>query len=125
MIYFFDNNISPRYAEMLRALGVNVTALSERFPPNIKDEDFLPQLKDCILITGDQRIRTRKIEAAALRQSGISALFLARFWPRLVLWDQARWLVTRWPDIDRFTSRTSMGTYAEVQQGGTIRLIDV
>jgi len=125
VIYFFDNNISPRYAEMLRALGVNVTALSERFPPNIKDEDFLPQLKDCILITGDQRIRTRKIEAAALRQSGISALFLARFWPRLVLWDQARWLVTRWPDIDRFTSRTSMGTYAEVQQGGTIRLIDV
>jgi len=125
VIYFFDNNISPRYAEMLRALGVNVTALSEKFPPNIKDEDFLPQLKDCILITGDQRIRTRKIEAAALRQSGISALFLARFWPRLDLWAQARWLVTRWPDIDRFTSKTSPGTYAEVQQGGTIRLIDV
>jgi len=123
--YFFDNNISPRYAAMLRALDVDVTALRELFPPDIKDIDFLSQLTECILITGDQRLLTRKVEAAALRQSGISALFLARFWTKMTFWDQARWLVTRWPDIDRFASHTSMGAYAEVQQGGAIRLIDV
>src|SRR5579863_6889465 len=110
---------------MLRALGVDVTAVRERFPANIRDTDFLSQLTECVLITGDQHLRTRKLEAMALRQSGISALFLARFWAKMSFWDQARWLVTRWPDIDRFASHTSMGTYAVVQQGGAIRLIDV
>lgn len=95
------------------------------FPPNVKDTEYLPQLRDCVLITGDQRIRTRQAEAAALRRSGVTTLFLARFWTKLSFWDQARWLVSRWPDIDRFASTVPAGTCAEVKQRGSIRLIDV
>ena len=61
----------------------------------------------------------------ALRQSGISAVFLARFWSKLTFWDQAAWLVTHWPDIERLAANTTMGTYAEIQQNGAVRLIDV
>ncbi len=125
MIYVFDNNISPRYAAMLRGLGVDVQPLRELFPANIKDTEYLPQLRDCVLITADQRIRTRKAEAAALRQSGVTTLFLARFWAKLSFWDGASWLVARWPDIEQFASTVPAGTCAEVKQRGRIRLIDV
>ena len=110
---------------MLRALDVNVTALRERFPPDSSDLFYLSQLADCVLVTGDRRIQTRKLEAIALRQSGISALFMARFWSKLTFWDQAVWLVRHWPDTERFAASTTMGTYAEIQQHGAVRLIDV
>lgn len=125
MKYVLDNNISPRFAAMLRALDVDTIALREILPANTDDNVFLSHLSDRTLITGDQHIRTRKIEATALKQSGVSAIFFAPFWPKLKFWGQAQWLVTKWPDIDRFVSSTSMGTYAVVQQGGAIRLIDV
>ena len=44
MKYFFDNCICPKYAQMLRALDVDVTALRELFPQDIKDVDLLSEL---------------------------------------------------------------------------------
>lgn len=114
MRYYFDNNISPRYAAMLRALDVDVRAIREDFPANTLDIDFLQQLRDCILITADRRIRTRKLEAIALRRSGISALFLGSFWAKLTVWDGAKWMVAHWPEIDRFAMTNPSGTYAEM-----------
>lgn len=46
----FDNNMSPRYAAMLQALGVDVRPLRDMFRADIKDTDYLPQLRDCTLI---------------------------------------------------------------------------
>ncbi len=59
MIYFFDNNFSPKHARMLAALGVEVRVLRDEFPENVKDVDYLPRLRDTgwILITSDKHIR--------------------------------------------------------------------
>ena len=40
MKYLLDNNISYRYAAMLRALDLDIEALRERFPQDIRDVDL-------------------------------------------------------------------------------------
>ncbi len=125
MTYLFDNCISYRFAHMLATLGVDATALRDVFPANIKDVDFIPQLRGrgWVLITTDRHMKTRQIEAAALQASGVTAFFLGRFYSKLSFWQQARWFITRWPDIADFAERVATGTVAEIHQNGTARIL--
>ena len=120
MIYFFDNNISYRYVRMLTALDVQANALREEFQEDISDVDLFNRLrgKDNVFITGDERIRRREVEAKALRQCKITSLFLGPFWAKMTFWDQAVWLVTKWPKIDGFASNVAQGTCAELKRNG-------
>ncbi len=125
MTYLFDNCISYRFAHMLATLGVDAKALRDVFPAYIKDVDFIPQLRGqgWVLITTDRHMKTRQIEAAALQASGVTALFLGRFYSKLSFWQQARWLITHWSEITDFADRVSAGTVAEIQQNGTARML--
>lgn len=89
--FFFDNNLSPSYARMLRALDVDARALREEFPRNTDDVDWLPEIgrRGWVLITHDRSIRTRPAEARALRASVVTAIFLGRFWRTTGRWEQA------------------------------------
>lgn len=120
MKYFFDNNISPKYAKMLAALGEDVLALRDEFPQNIKDEELFPKLhgRNLVFVSGDIRIRTRLAEAKALHDCGITALFFAPFWGRMKFWQQATWLITRWQLIDGFAAGVALGTCAMIRQNG-------
>jgi hypothetical protein len=65
------------------------------------------------------------VEAAALKESGVTALFLDPFWAKLTLWKQAVWFVNRWEEIDRFASSAPRGTCAVLRQRGAPRLIAI
>ena len=43
MKYFFDNNISFRYTNMLKALDVDAVALREEFSQSIQDPELFAQ----------------------------------------------------------------------------------
>ena len=108
---------------MLRAINVDVIALREEFPQNILDVDLLAQLperlgRDTVFVSGDPRITRRRLEARALRESKLTAIFLGPFWNNLLLWDQATWLVKHWPGIDKFVSTVTRGTCADIKQNG-------
>ena len=124
MNYFFDNNISFRYADMLKALGVSAVALREVFPQSIKDPDLLHALKgtDYVFVSSEQRMRHKPIEAALLREANITALFFAPFWGKLGFWEAAIWLLRRWELIDGFARGVAKGTCANVQQNGRSRI---
>ena len=123
MKYIFDNNISPKFAHMLRALDCDVAALREEFPANITDPDFLTAIagRAAVFVTGDRKMTTRPHELAALKASGVTALFLGPFWSKLGFWKQAAWLVHRWPALDSFSNVVARGTFAEISQGGKCR----
>ncbi|MFT5326790.1 MAG: hypothetical protein ACI8P0_004673 [Planctomycetaceae bacterium] len=120
MTFFFDNNISFRYADMLKALDVNVVALREVFPQNIKDDELLKKLASShyVFVSGDRAMRTSTIEAPILKAARITSLYFAPFWGKLQKWDQAAWLIRRWPTIENFTQGAERGTCATVQQNG-------
>jgi PIN like domain len=118
--YFFDNSISYRYANMLKALDVDVVALRELFSQSIKDPDLFRKLhgSDVVYVAADRKQTTRIAEARALKDAGITALFMGPFWDRMVLWQQATWLISRWPIIDGFAAGVAKGTCAELRQSG-------
>jgi hypothetical protein len=104
--YFFDNSISYRLADMLKALSVDAVALREQHPQNIKDIPLFNELRgsDMVYIAADRRQRTRLAEARALKEAGVTCLFMGPFWDNMGLWAQAAWLVAKWPKIDGFVS---------------------
>lgn len=120
MKYFFDNCISFRYALMLRALDVDAVALREEYPADIADIDLFRDFrgKKLAFITADTKQATRRQEAKALRECGVTALFLGPFWPKMEQWKQATWLVSKWPRISGFADSVTLGTCADIKQNG-------
>jgi hypothetical protein len=118
--YFFDNCISYRYALMLRALDVDAVALKEQFSEDIKDLALFPRLRGTgvVFITSDTSQSTRLQEARALREAGVTALFLGPFWGKMTFWPQAIWIVSKWERLDGFARNVTPGTCAEIRQNG-------
>lgn len=123
--FFFDNNLSPHFAQMFQALGVDVRALRDEFPRDTDDTVWLPEIgrRGWVLITYDRGIATRPAELQALKDNNVTALILGRFWRTLRRWDQAIWLITNWPRIEAFVARNPQGTVAEFPQRGRPRYI--
>jgi hypothetical protein len=123
--YLLDNDISFRFAHMLAALGVEALAVRDvaALGEDATDVQILQWLRESnrTFITADRHIRSRPAEIAALKESGVTALFLERFWAKLDFWQAAAWLVTRWPTIDAWVSAAQLGSCATVQQRGRIR----
>ncbi len=127
MNYFFDNCISFRHVEMLKSLAVDAHALKDEFDQEIKDVPLFQALtgRDIVFVTQDSRQTTRQSEARELRKLGITCLWIEPFYSRLKFWDQAAWLVTRWPRIEGFAKGAAKGTYARIKQNGRCELFQL
>jgi len=123
--YLFDHNLSPRLAHILRVLHVDARALRDEFARNIKDPDLLRELgsRGWMLITCDTHIQTRPMEAAVFKASGVSVVFLSRFFEQMKLWDKAVWLLRYWPEIEKFADRVKPGTSGRIRRHGRIDLL--
>lgn len=105
---------------MLSTLGVDAVALREEYPESTDDISLFQSLRgrNLVFLTTDTSQLTREHEARALKEAGVTALFFGRFFQRMAFWDQAVWLVRRWPLIDGFASGVSRPTCAEIKQNG-------
>jgi hypothetical protein len=122
--YFFDNCISYRFARMLAALEeFEVVALRDMFPTDVDDVTMFRELKGSgfVFVTCDDRQKTREGEAQALHEAGLTALWFGPFWSKKQFWDQARWIINRWPIIDGYVKGVTPGTCAEVKENGRSR----
>lgn len=125
--FFFDNNLSQDFARALSVLGIDVRALRDQFPHNTEDTVWLAEIgqRGWVLITHDRGITTKSAEARALRASGITAIFIGRFWGKTRRWEQFQWLVKHWPKIEEFVATNPAGTVGLAQTNGTIKYIVV
>ena len=105
MHFFFDNCISlalaRAVAELARAQGIEVIHLSDRFPRDTRDEDWMLALRSerWIIISGDTRISRGRTEQAAWHESGLTAFFLADGWSSKKHWVQAAELIRWMPTV--------------------------
>lgn len=120
MLYFFDNCISHRYVECLKALGVDAEALRDTFSPDVGDEELFRGLKgrDIVYVSCDRMQTSRQHEARELKRIGCSAIYFGRFWNKRTFWKQAAWIVSRWETIDGFVNGAERGTIAEIKENG-------
>jgi hypothetical protein len=110
--YFFDNCISYRFARMLAALEeFEAVALRDKFDANIDDISLFQALTGSgyVFVTCDDRQKAREGEAKALHQASLTALWFGPFWSKKQFWDQARWIINRWPTIDGYVKGVAPG----------------
>lgn len=112
---------------MLAALEVDAVALRSAFAESVSDVEFLSQLKGQhdVYITYDHRQSSREAEARAIREAGVTAIWLGPFWGKKGRWDQAKWLVTRWKQIENFAGSVVPGTCAVIQENGRSRVFQI
>ncbi len=120
MRYLFDNCISFRFANMLAALEVEAVALRESFDESVEDTVFLASIKGKhdVYITYDHKQKSRRSESLAIKEAGVTALWLGPFWGKKTFWDQAKWIITGWEKVDAFAGSVVPGTCAEIRENG-------
>lgn len=126
MKYFFDNNLSPRYAAMLRALDVDVTHLREHYGRgDIDDEVWMPEIakEGWVAVTQDRAIERRPHQAALRQRVGLRMIYLPSAFMKMPLWDQATFLVRLWRQIDQAAEDMRGGVGLLLQQRGRFRRV--
>ncbi len=117
MKYFLDENLSPRIARALNALGSSeygaVQHLFEKFEMGTADDVWMPTLGDegdWSVVTADREILRNPHLRKVWKDSRLTTFFLEKAWLSLRLWDQAAKLVQRWPTIAQAASGIQAGT---------------
>lgn len=116
----FDENISRRIPDALRQLhlpqDVTVESAHDANAVGHPDIDWLADFArrggTCI-VSGDERMRDRPAERAALQASGVLAVFPpeGRFWTPLRLHGQAAFLIRWFPAITQLAQREPAGDH--------------
>ncbi|MGH7623695.1 MAG: hypothetical protein ACREOJ_00055 [Gemmatimonadaceae bacterium] len=130
MRFFLDNCISVAMsraiAELARAQGIEVIHLSDRFPRNTTDVEWIRALREeqWIIVSGDTRISRNPAERAAWLESRLTAFFFEESWSRRRFWVQASELVRWWPVLLETAGTCTRGSgYLLPFKGNTPRLI--
>ena len=106
MKFFFDHNLSHRLPNGLREFGEDAIHLTEKFPSDTADEEWLRYVGEngLFLITRDDRIRWRPNELAAFKRYNVGAFFLGG--KNRNAWDLIQQVVRNWLRIKELAAKT-------------------
>lgn len=108
MKFFFDNNLSAHHAHAIRELSKispevrAVVHLSDRFPRNVPDVEWIGELAregHWYIPSKDRFDKNRDSEREALRRAGHTVFVLDKQWSEQKFWAQAERLVKWWPQV--------------------------
>ena len=111
---------------MLSELDVEAFALRDVMDPATADIEIIEWIESnsefdsWVFVTGDLKTRTRPLEGSVFSETDVTLIYFANFWCKKKLWDQAAWLVAKWPMIREFCETSEKGACAEVQQNGRL-----
>ena len=91
MRFFVDNNLSPQLANGMRAFGEDVIHITEIFPDDTHDTEYLSRVgsEGWFLVTRDNRIRYRPAERTARKEHQVGGVLHGRKKPQSVRTDSA------------------------------------
>ncbi|MEM9569815.1 MAG: hypothetical protein AAF996_00010 [Pseudomonadota bacterium] len=125
MKFLFDNNLSPDMARGLRELrqpfNEEIVHLKERFPENVRDEEWLSALideGDWTVISAD-RFKKNAAERQAIMNPRITVFVLSKGIGKMKYWDKTKAMVRQWENVSLVAMTTQGGLY-EVRANGRI-----
>lgn len=123
MIFFFDENISEYAARMLSYFDRKneMRAGDAWVRKGTPDKDWLPVVASwgdkVIVVSGDARILTNKVERKVLKESNVAFVYLARGWTQLQ-WEEYAWKIVKvWPGIVKNVEQAPYPSVFEVSMG--------
>lgn len=123
-IFFLDRSLGKkRIAAALRLAGATVRVHDDYFPPNAKDEDWLPRVgrEGWVVLTKDHRIRYRNLERAALMNAGVGAFILTS--GDLSGEEMAKIFVKALPAVSRFLTKHRKPFIARLTRSGAVTML--
>jgi predicted nuclease of predicted toxin-antitoxin system len=119
MRFFFDNNLSYRLVDGLKAFGEDVVHLTEYFSADEKDTVWLEYIgqNGWVLITRDEKIRWNPAELAAFRRNRVGAFFLGG--KNKSGWDLIQQIIRVWPTINDYAEHTNKPYAFRIPPNGT------
>jgi len=117
MRFFFDNCLSPKLARAINCLiEPDHTVLHLRdhkeFSADTPDTKWIQKLGEegnWVIVSGDLRIKKRREERRVWKESNLTTFFMAKSFVRQKAWDQALWMIRKWPDIQDMASKVAPG----------------
>src|SRR6267142_5037581 len=93
--------MSKALQELAKSQRVEITHLSEKFPRDISDVDWIYTIgkEGWVVVSGDTRISRNPVERAAWHEAGFTVFFLDDGWASKNFWIQAAELIRWWPTI--------------------------
>jgi hypothetical protein len=124
LTYFFDENISFRHANMLRALGEQVVHISKARGFRRADPDtvWMPKVAEegWTATTLDVAILRIVVERYVPAKSGLRVVFLAEGFRNKPFFEQAKFLVNHWEALKKGTERGKPGDCFRVTVRGRL-----
>lgn len=119
MKFFFDNNLSKKLVNGLRAFGEDVVHLKENFEEDASDVEILKFVGKHKMgfITRDERVRWNPAEHAAIRDNRVGAFFLGG--KNLNAWKIIQQIVRNWPRVKELGETKSPPYAYRIPPNGT------
>jgi hypothetical protein len=129
--YFFDNCISPKILQILHLAGaadgetghelVHISN-ADGFSRDDADLVWMPKVatQGWIVVTTDNRIRSKPHERELLQSTQLRAVFVAEGVAQLRRWEQAEWFLGKWRKIAAATERCAAGETFQVRMNGKV-----
>ncbi len=117
--FFFDNNISKKIVEGLKAFGEEVVHLQEKFPEDSPDVEWLRYIGEqgFVLITKDEKVRWNPAELATIKKFKVGTFFLGG--KNLDRCKQVQQVIRNWPRIKELSGKTRPPFVYRIPQSGT------
>ena len=124
LVFFLDRNLGTKHvASALRAAGVTVEVHNNHFPPDARDETWLPEVgkRGWVVLTKDDRIRYRSTELAAVISAHVALFALSS--GNLTGVEMAQALVAALPRMFRVLATHRPPFIAKVTRSGEMSLV--
>lgn len=126
-IYYFDTYLPHRFAAMLRSLDVPIAhprdVTEEITKTSIPDDQsWLTRIKanEGTLISVFRGGKKDKSFVRVLHASGVKTIFLPAAFEKLEMWEQAKWLIRHWQEIETVAQGMSPGTLLLLTLGARV-----
>lgn len=123
MTFFLDENLPERVALALDALegadGNIVKHTALEFGKGVQDPDLIPKIKKCngILITNDDKMKSRKQEYEIIREEGVSVFFISL--PKGAPFElKYKTIINKWEEIKKICRKNKHPFMCKIKMRG-------
>ena len=122
MIFFFDNDFSPKIPRILVIMGHEACHLRDHFPADAPDVEWLERAgrERWVIVTADSRIRRNRAERMALQQANTPTIFVSGAVRHYEAREQVIWFIKHWPQVETALRKAGPGMIFEMSAHGKI-----
>lgn len=135
MKIYLDENMPPQLARALNIIqealnkqeGTNITVLStiDEFGRGAKDEDWIPKVSGCIVITQDIRIQRTRHQRDLYLENNVGMIFIKSPSKKgMSFWNFTQLLIKRWDEIRKKIKKENFPFAYSCSSNGSLKEIE-